>query len=677
MILSSITISNFRQFFGEVVINFSQEKNKNVTVIHGANGSGKTSLLNAFKWCFYDETDFDTGNEKILNEAAIQEKSDGELLDIKIAIRFKHEDRYYEAVRKQEYQKTSGILAKKIGKSQFHLDVRTVDGETIRSKTPSVEISNILPENLQPYFFFNGERIEKLAGVKQGVQIREAIRKLMGLELVDRAIVHVDKVKTKYRNLKKGEVSEDHKLLLEQIQGLEEDKENYRLAMDNAKKEVESFGVERKAAERELQQFEKSRELQAEREGLEELIEERQVEIKEAINKQKRLIDESAYISMSADLVKKSKTLIDEKRKIGILPYGIKEQFIDDRINLKSCICGTEIIEGSVQYKKLMEVRENAGSDEIESIYTNVSALLNSYESTSTQFIRDYEDETARLSRLNEQKEGYINEIDEINSKITSLDDNEILRLENIRKDRKEKEDLAQQELGVAKSNFDETAKLLKEKGELEERLGDEKLKQNIANVRMNSSEKISNTLVTLRDFLTDKVRKDLSKRVDNTFQSIIRKPVKAIIDEDFMLQVKKTTAEGEEYIVSEQSTGERQVTSLSFISSIIYLARDQHEKESTFFKGGLFPLVMDSPFGALDDDYREKVASSVSELAEQVIIFVSNSQWSGKVKQACENKVGKSYKLVYHAPQDMEVKESSYVQRSKNGFEFSTLEEV
>ena len=65
MKIKKITIKNFRQFWKESTINFACSVNKNITVIHGANGSGKTSLLNAFKWCFYGKTDFDTGTEHI------------------------------------------------------------------------------------------------------------------------------------------------------------------------------------------------------------------------------------------------------------------------------------------------------------------------------------------------------------------------------------------------------------------------------------------------------------------------------------------------------------------------------------------------------------------------------------------------------------------------------------
>ena len=87
MKIESLSINNFRQFCGEVTLELSTDPDKNVTVVHGANGSGKTSLLNAFKWCFYGQTDFDTLNENILNEAAIQSvPEEGGVIDLSIVL---------------------------------------------------------------------------------------------------------------------------------------------------------------------------------------------------------------------------------------------------------------------------------------------------------------------------------------------------------------------------------------------------------------------------------------------------------------------------------------------------------------------------------------------------------------------------------------------------------------
>ena len=53
MKILSMSLINFRQYYGENTINFATEKSHNLTVIHGLNGAGKTALLNSFTWALY------------------------------------------------------------------------------------------------------------------------------------------------------------------------------------------------------------------------------------------------------------------------------------------------------------------------------------------------------------------------------------------------------------------------------------------------------------------------------------------------------------------------------------------------------------------------------------------------------------------------------------------------
>ena len=677
MLIESITITNFRQFFGEVSLDFSTDPVRNVTVVHGANGSGKTSLLNAFKWSFYGETDFDTQNENILNEAAIQAQPKGGHTNLAVAVKFTHEGRRYDAIRKQQYKCLGGNRAESIEKSVFTLDVSGSDGQTKRSKSPYVELRAILPQDLQPYFFFNGERIEHIAGVNQGLLIRDAIRKLMGLELVDRAVDHVEKAKNLYRKVVREEVSEEQKELHDLISGLEQDLKRYDDAIVKSKRQEEMAKGELSRITRELKQFEKSRELQEKRDLLEKQFALNKDELARIRTIQKRLISENGFLVLSSNMFDKCQDLVEENRKKGVLPYGIKEQFIDDRIDLGSCICGTTVVKGSNEHKCLLEIRGTAGSDDLESSYTSVSALLKSRKEILGKYNRDYREESERLKELGAANELIYIEMNEISAQLTQIDDHKIARLESDHVKQVRERDLAIGDRGSAFNSRESDKAKLEEHNQLLARLEEQKNKQNIASNRMAKATSLANVLSSLRESLSDQVRVDLSARVDETFQSIIRKPVRAVIDDEYRLQILKAASSGEEYLVNEQSTGERQVTSLSFIASIIALAREKHSKKGLFFQGGLYPLVMDSPFGALDDDYREKVAASVSELAEQVIMFVSNSQWSGKVKSACSGKVGKSFQLVYHSPKLEPGSEDQYTRSSINGFEYSTVKEV
>lgn len=677
MIIESLTVKNFRQFMDETKLEFSTDKAKNVTVIHGANGCGKTSLLNAFKWCFYGQTDFDTTNDNILNEATIHSSSPDEKIELKITVRFKHEGKQYHAIRQQFFKRFDSVSAEPTGESDFYLDETRKDGQTIRSKTPFMDLQSILPGDLQPYFFFNGERIEHIAGINQGGQVREAIRKLMGLELVDRTIQHLGKAKNQYRSQLKEKVSEEQRLLHDEIQQFEDAFEKYSETSKTQKDKEDLARSELQRIELQLKRHERSRELQRNRDDINQQIEERVADISATKARQKKLIDEYAFLVISSSLFSECASLVEENRRKGVLPYGINEQFIDDRIELGICICGAEVSPGSLAHTNLLSTRESAGNQEIESTYTGVSALLKSSASTVEKFKNEYAIESRNLLEQSDKLDELQTNVDEISAQLTSVDDAFIANLELSHREQESERDSAIAERGSADNSIRQSKRDIEERKLLLARLEEQESHQSVARSGMQKVEKMISTMDDLRGALTNQVRRDLSERVDATFQSIIRKSVNAVIDEDYCLQIIKTSPTGETYVSSEQSTGERQVTSLSFIASIIALAKEKHSQKKMFFQGGLYPLVMDSPFGALDDDYREKVAAKVSELAEQVIIFVSNSQWNGKVKHACLPKVGKSYQLVHHSPGLAKEREGEYRVSTDSKFEFSTAKEV
>ena len=65
MLLKSITLSNFRKFKDSKIAFADGRNGRNVTLVFGDNGSGKTSLANAFIWCLYGKNDFKKKNYAI------------------------------------------------------------------------------------------------------------------------------------------------------------------------------------------------------------------------------------------------------------------------------------------------------------------------------------------------------------------------------------------------------------------------------------------------------------------------------------------------------------------------------------------------------------------------------------------------------------------------------------
>lgn len=130
-----------------------------------------------------------------------------------------------------------------------------------------------------------------------------------------------------------------------------------------------------------------------------------------------------------------------------------------------------------------------------------------------------------------------------------------------------------------------------------------------VAQKRLNTVNECIRVVTELYEALSLSTKDQLSKRVNDTFRSILNKDYWVEIDDDYRLNVFKANAGGEKIPVYEKSSGESQVTSLSFIGGIVSLARDKQSDSGKFFRGGVFPIVMDSPFGILDPGYRELVA--------------------------------------------------------------------
>jgi DNA sulfur modification protein DndD len=145
---------------------------------------------------------------------------------------------------------------------------------------------------------------------------------------------------------------------------------------------------------------------------------------------------------------------------------------------------------------------------------------------------------------------------------------------------------------------------------------------------------------------LKDKVRNRSNEEVKSRFGEIASKDLIAEITPEFKLKIWQDV--GGNRVEVDKSTGERQIASLAFIGSLVKIARDRHESspDAEYFTGGIYPLVMDSPFGALDKSHRRHVSRVVPTLANQVVVFATDSQWEGPVQKEMSSIAGEQYWL-------------------------------
>ena len=104
MLIKQITLQNFRQFKGKQELVFATDSNQNVTVLLGDNTFGKTTILQAFNWCLFNEADFpkESNPDFLLNLDLAEEKAGMEQkLEVYVELILEHNDIEYTILRKR------------------------------------------------------------------------------------------------------------------------------------------------------------------------------------------------------------------------------------------------------------------------------------------------------------------------------------------------------------------------------------------------------------------------------------------------------------------------------------------------------------------------------------------------------------------------------------------------
>ena len=665
MKLKKLTIRNFRQFFGEVSINFATNDQASVTVIHGENGAGKTSLLNAFKWVLYGATDFDTSNENILSEKAIAEADQGSIVVMSVTLEFDDDGSSYTASREQKFCKGQGLNAQTVGPSVPSLSWIDDAGKSHRSTNPGSQLNQILPENMHGYFFFNGERIEKLSYSSASTQVRDAVKSLMGLNILDRAENQLKKSVVQHFN-KEAKDSSSGKLKV-----LYEEQSTLADQIQTKEEEIKKWEENKAACDLDIEEIDKSLDsikVIAQQQKLRKELEVQLDQIRQdksaaelALNKN---ITERGFLAFIESQLTEVKQYLDEIRVRGEMPSKVKATFIDDLINLGKCICGQSLEPGSDCVKTLESYRTTIKDNGVEEKFLALFGVMSLLQSERKTLFTNIHEWTTKLDDLAKRRKGLLGRIDELGEVIGGAED--AAEMEKRRAILKEKSQEFNDRCAIGRHQISDWDCAFKEKEKEVEKELAKTSQADLSQRRKQLAKKVADTIGELHEAMAHQVRSDLSKKVDNTFRKIMRKDYWAEIDEDFTLKIFKNIEGHGKQPVLEKSTGENQVTSLCFISSIVNSAKERASKPGVFQKGGIFPIVMDSPFGALDPEYRQKVANLIPALADQVIVMVSKSQWRGEVESELSKRLGKQYTLQYHKPG----------QGSNEKFEYTNLEE-
>ena len=670
MILEKLIVENFRQFCGPEEMVFATAKKKNVTLIHAENGFGKTALLNALLWAFYGDKGLSDDFEhpdRILNEAVALEGNPESYASVTVL--FKDDTDRYTLTRTLSLKKQRSDSSK----TDLCLEVQR-DGQTLSLDKPQWRIEALMPRGISPFLFFNGERIDHLAKFSNSAEIKEAIYQMLGLKLMERSIDDLQHHNVRGRLVKEFEENTDEATvsLLKQEQEIcakvAESQKALVVITDEQKAVTQHIaGIDAKLLENK-----EARDLQGQRATLEESTAILRTKVGEFSKRIETLIAEDGYVLFASGLVARAKEITARLKGENKMPARVMNNWVEELLAIGKCICGCVLKENSDEYNKVKALLTTAGdqnfNNAVASLYSALGSIEGMIEPTKANLLGIAKDRSQFIEYLRKEEE----ELHRIHQLLGDKDDEEVHDLEKARQDWLLKQQQNDKRFGATEKQIQiDTASLDSLRRQIAASQQQAELAAK-AQRRLNALDEMVDLLKSLLEADMIHLREELNEEIDRHFRKIIDRDYWAELSEEFVLRIKKKigTSSSDEIADVAQSTGQRQITSLVFIASLVALASRRAELPMILkpAEGGDYPMVMDSPFGQLGEEFRSGVAEWIPNLAPQVILFLSSTQYKGKVDEVLTEKsrVGRRYLLAYHGPRKREEAAASIMLNGK-----------
>ncbi len=649
MLIKTLRMENFRQFLGTTKVNFSCDPSRNVTIILGDNTFGKTTLLQAFNWCFYGKVNFDQRPDFLLNYEVAGQMRNGDNKIVEVEITVLHDGVEFIITRTQRYSCTNGTIR---GESapQAKVSYRQPDGQTESVKALQVDnvINNILPEDLSTYFFFDTERVNSISTRKD---VAEAVKGLLGLSIMDNAIKHLGDRGKRTTVIGKiyGSMDQDGDAkaqeALNRIQAAEVRRDTIATQVEDCESQINQYEARKEQLDAILRDNQTTAALQKKKDELERRI---ALERRALTETTEAYFNEFSAGSLPFFAQPLLSTSIAFLKEVKVDDKGIRDltkPTIMELIKRGRCICGQQITEGNDAYRHLMAELSYVPPESIGNTVRHYREKLDgfsrpaerTYSSLDERYktilrcknrIQDCEDELLALSDQIKGKENmrqYEQELVDIRKRLRELHD---------KKDRLIRDD------GIQKGDIDRYKKVY-------DSLTAVSGKNRQAMELMAYAEAIREWLEETYKEKEYTIREDLEAKVNEIFEQMYHGHRRVAIDSRYHVELLTTVADKE--IAAGESEGSNRVKNFAFIAGLVALAKGKivtdNSENGINLSSEPYPLVMDAPFSNADETHTANISKVLPQIAEQVIMFVMQKDWN-YAEPVMNDRVGQRYRL-------------------------------
>jgi DNA sulfur modification protein DndD len=460
---------------------FSTGRERPLTVIRAENESGKTTLLTALQWAFFGDDALPTltgGQRYRLHPLDWDANRHGRRVEIRAEVTFRFrsvtttptggeqelEDEYV-LQRIAEEQLGDGNAFDRFTRQPTLLQ-RTQAGYTPIETNPGVLIDSMIPYSLKDVFFTDGDRALAFIEASQDAKrerVRNAIRSLLGLELVEAAQKHVAKALSDLRRANSAaQGGNDFDRLTRELNSLDDEieaAEARKAAARSAQARLEAETVvynerleralikgDREALSQQL------RRAQDDREAAEHAV-------ASATRDFAALFRDSALaLNLLAPVISRSHALLFPLHAQGRIPSTFIP-LLQERLNSGVCICGRSLADGTPEHQHVLDQlvgrqQEDEANDRLGQLFYRAETFIDALSNPGDRWVTQLRMRSARVDDARRQRKRAEETIRETQLMLEQIPDVDVVELRRQIKDATEQLTKQAQEAVLAEAEL-------------------------------------------------------------------------------------------------------------------------------------------------------------------------------------------------------------------------------
>ncbi len=625
MLISSLELNNFKVFYGRNAIAFPSGKGAEVVLIHGHNGHGKSTIMESLFWVLYGkerrhERLVPADPLRVLNTYARSNKE----FEVGVTLAFEHDDHDYLIRRTLRSRRRRGAPTKR---SHFVEETHLyLDGQ----EQADVEgtLTEVFPSDIATFFFFDGETISRFA--ESYAENRQTIEKAIGLPYLKRAREDTDVV---VRGLQRQQRDAARDATVSQLEGQLQEGRTQHTEVESqravSKRLHEALAAEADRLQHQLEQFDDLRKLNDRLRELEDFGAELDRE-EEALREQEARFRSALPYLLLGPPLREVVERIDQLKAQSVKDQINRGRLLDQRnflgrlLHSNTCLCGDPFDADSHARISQMYAKVEEQLGQVIPLETDRPGFGSADMLSAVTAVRGVDPVAASVPKLQARRR-YISEN---RSRVeTALEQQRAALASHQTANAREKEvfdRLARitADKAVARARIEEQGDLCRQ---LERKVADLEvtLEQAVARFASTTSalatriEVGSHALEAFDDIIEASVeqkRSQIQRKGSTLFRTITNKPQEfqglEIQPEDFDVLVRR---EGSKRVATKAlSDGERHVVAISILGGL---------KDSS----GHGTLLMDSPFGRLDQTHKKRLITRLEQLSDKVVLLVTD----------------------------------------------------